>query len=114
MVLTVRARQAERCALCHDALEEEHFTCSGCGTRIHRSCRRELGRGCPSLGCRGTSRTPRARFAYEYRVAVARPVARSTRSQAFWRGYVHGLGVFAVGAVALVVACIIPSLLHCL
>jgi hypothetical protein len=105
MVLTVRARQAERCALCHDALEGQHFTCSGCGTRVHASCRKELGRACPSLGCRGEPRRER-REPRRYRFVdasemFAETAARSRRAS-FLSGYVVGL-VFSLFCIGLIV-----------
>ena len=112
MVLTVRARQAERCALCHDALEGEHFTCSGCGTRVHASCRRELGRACPSLGCPGEPgprSTHPGESAPRYRVWRARDVvadaSAARRRSAFLRGYLRGclFGVLTLVTAAIVI-----------
>jgi hypothetical protein len=52
MVVRLRTRVAERCALCHDALEgEATIVCAGCGTEAHEACASELGRRCPTLGC---------------------------------------------------------------
>jgi len=89
MVLTIRAREAERCALCHDALEGRHEECVVCGTRAHRSCRSELARRCPTLGCTGRL-TPRARdevVPFETRP----PGSDARRCAAFWRGFLFGL-----------------------
>lgn len=46
-VLSVKSGQL-RCALCHDHLGGETWTCSGCDTRAHAECAPAV---CPTLGC---------------------------------------------------------------
>ncbi len=58
MVLTLVRRDASRCALCHDSLDEASVACTGCASRAHESCRSELGARCPTLGCPGGERVP--------------------------------------------------------
>lgn len=49
------ARQATRCALCHDDLTPGAAQgCPVCGTATHAECAAEAG-GCPTLGCRGVA-----------------------------------------------------------
>src|SRR5580704_12303129 len=51
ITLVHRESPDARCALCHDALDDESAVCPGCGTVLHRDCRALL-MECPTLGCR--------------------------------------------------------------
>ena len=44
-----RAREAERCVVCHDA-SSGLVACRGCGALLHAQCLVDV-RGCPTLGC---------------------------------------------------------------
>jgi hypothetical protein len=109
MTLTVRARQAERCALCHDALGGEQLACPGCGTRVHASCRKELGRACPSLGCQGELRRERReprRYRFVDASELFEETAARSRRRAFVNGYVAGLVFSLISLGIFVVACV--------
>jgi predicted nucleic acid-binding Zn-ribbon protein len=49
--LELRPQAPERCAFCHDDLDEATAVCASCRTVLHRDCRELLG-VCPTLGCR--------------------------------------------------------------
>ena len=55
-----RADSELRCALCHDALGRERYTCPSCRTLLHPECYAARLR-CPTLGCRESRLRVRAR-----------------------------------------------------